>query len=159
MQIRPMRMGDYDEVCALWKRTRGVGVGRSDRKENIRKYLRRNPGLSFVAREDDKPATRRAGKSAGKLVGAVLCGHDGRRGFIGHLAVDRDFRGKGIGKSLVDKCLAGLKRIGIHRCYVFVFTSNLSGQKFWKHTGWRSHSDFTFMSKDLPAKTSKRCSC
>ncbi len=155
MRIMPMRMSDYDEVHALWKRTEHVGVSASDSREDIRRYLRRNPGLSLVARDGGKPATRRAGK----LVGAIMCGHDGRRGFLNHLAIDADAQGRGLGKALVEKCLANLAKLRIRRCYIFVFTKNVGGRRFWKRIGWRSHTSFTFMSKDLIVKESKRPRC
>ena len=96
-------------------------------------YLARNPGLSFVARR------------AGKIVGAVLCGHDGRRGYLHHLAVEPSLRGQGIGSVLVRKCLAALAAIGVQRCNIFVFSDNESGKVFWRKTGWRTYEGLEVM--------------
>jgi N-acetylglutamate synthase len=127
---------DYDEVYALWQATPGVGLSSADRREAISAYLERNPGLSFVARLE------------GRLVGAVLCGSDGRRGYLHHLAVHPDFRYQGAGQALVEHCLAGLHAAGIEKCHLFVFAGNTSGREFWEHIDWRLRSDLVVMSKD-----------
>src|SRR5579859_4691820 len=98
IKIQPMVIGDYTDLMSLWRNTEGVGLSEGDEKSGIRLYLRRNPRLCFVARD-----------AAGKLIGAVLCGHDGRRGFLYHLAVSQNMRHQGIGRQLVDKCLAALR--------------------------------------------------
>src|SRR5262252_6294995 len=97
-RIEPMSMADYDEVFALWQSAEGVGLGESDTRRAIAGYLRRNPGMSFVARQE------------GELAGAVLCGDDGRRGYLHHLAVAPRYRRQGLGRRLVVACLAALKR-------------------------------------------------
>jgi ribosomal protein S18 acetylase RimI-like enzyme len=123
--ITQMTIDDFDEALALWQRTAGMGLDEDvDSREGIAVYLRRNAGLSFVARVD------------GQLVGTVLCGHDGRRGYLNHLAVDAAFRGRGIGSALVERCLTGLYAEGISRCNLFVFADNLVGQRFWLRHGW-----------------------
>jgi GNAT superfamily N-acetyltransferase len=96
--ITVMQPDDYDAVLALWQRCEGVGLTPSDSREAVRAYLIRNPGLSFVARQD------------GKIVGAVLCGHDGRRGYLYHLAVAPENRHQGLGRAIVDACLSGWRR-------------------------------------------------
>jgi len=115
VQIAEMSIADHDDVAALWEATEGVGFDEDDSRENVQSYLERNPGLSFVAR------------CGGELVGAVLCGHDGRRGYLHHLAVPIEHRRRGIGAALVERCLAGLKDAGIRKCNIFVFGSNESG--------------------------------
>jgi putative acetyltransferase len=132
--IQPFTLSDYDEVYALWQATPGVGLSSADSREAIEIYLERNPGLSFVARID------------GRLVGAVLCGTDGRRGYLHHLAVDSEFRRQGAGSALVEHCLAGLKAQGIDKCHLFVFASNTSGRAFWEHTRWKLRTDLVMMS-------------
>src|SRR4051794_22337560 len=97
--IRPMKLTDYDQVLRLWQNSEGVGLNESDTRLAIALYLKRNRGMSFVARD---------GKF---LVGAVLCGHDGRRGYLHHLAVAPTHRRKGLGTKLVERCLAELQRI------------------------------------------------
>jgi acetyl esterase/lipase/GNAT superfamily N-acetyltransferase len=95
----------------------------------ISQYLERNPGLSLVARNDEG------------IIGTVLCGHDGRRGYVHHLAVERDYRGQGIGRSLVEACLAKLQAVGIQRCQAFLHRNNEAGEKFWRRMGWRVRND------------------
>jgi ribosomal protein S18 acetylase RimI-like enzyme len=132
--IQPFTLSDYAEVYALWQATPGVGLSSADSREAIAVYLERNPGLSFVARID------------GRLVGAVLCGTDGRRGYLHHLAVDPEFRHQGAGSALVEHCLAGLKAQGIDKCHLFVFAGNTSGRAFWEHTRWKLRTDLVMMS-------------
>ena len=132
----------YERVFKLWKQSDGVGLGDSDSKENIEFFLERNPGLSFVAELN------------GELVGVVLAGHDGRRGYIHHLAVSASHRGKGTGRFLVDRCLGGLKAAGILKCHIFMFNNNYIGQKFWESIGWSHRNDICVISKliDPPCK-------
>lgn len=125
----------YDKVLALWKQCDGVGLGESDSKENIRRYLGRNPGMSFIAEKDNE------------LVGAVLAGHDGRRGYIHHLAVLPKKRRKGIGRLLVSNCLEKLKDNGILKCHIFMFYTNDDGKEFWKSAGWTLRNDISVVSK------------
>ncbi len=123
--VRPMIIEDYDQVAALWESTAGVGLDEGDdERAGIDSYLERNPGLSFTATAD------------GKIIGAVLCGHDGRRGYLHHLAVNPAYRGNGIGRNLVDNCLSALKQIGIRKCNIMVFDDNDTGLGFWRNTGW-----------------------
>ncbi len=133
-----MTAADFPEVLALWAATKGVGLNESDTPEHLGIYLQRNPGLSLVARD---PARR--------IVGAVLCGHDGRRGYLNHLAVAEEQRGLGVGRLLVDTCLAGLKRVGIKRCNIFVFADNDEGMAFWRHTGWALRDDVRMMQRQI----------
>ena len=128
--IQPMVIQDYDELIALWRATEGVGLSEGDEKSGIEFYLRRNPGLCFVARN-----------AANKLIGAVLCGHDGRRGFLYHLAVARNLRQQGIGRKLVDACLAALRSEGIQKCTILVYANNEEGKKFWRNLGWNDRLD------------------
>jgi len=131
--VRLFRIGDYDAVLALWRRTEGVGLNESDTRPAIAGYLRRNPKLSFVA------------EKRGRIIGAVLCGHDGRRGCLHHLAVAKRHRSCGIGRQLVEACLAKLRQAGIQKCNLFIFASNTEGMKFWKHTGWRLRTELRVM--------------
>lgn len=135
--IRPMTIEDYDAVIALWQSTPGVGLSRADSREAIAAYLERNPGLSFVACDGDQ------------LVGAVLSGHDGRRGFIHHLAVKPSHRRAGVGRQLAEHCTRGLQAAGIDKVHLFVFHQNETGQAFWKQTGWYERPELVVMSKDL----------
>jgi N-acetylglutamate synthase len=136
VDIAPMAPADFDEVTALWRRSEGVGLNESDRRGKIEAFLRRNPGLSVVARFE------------GAVVGAVLCGHDGRRGYLHHLAVDAAWRRNGVGRALVDRCLAELKTAGIDRCNIFLYADNEPGERFWKTTGWYER-DLKVLSRDI----------
>jgi putative acetyltransferase len=138
-------MSDYDEVLALWQNTEGVGLNESDTRSAIGAYLKRNPGMSFVAHD---------GKN---LIAAVLCGHDGRRGYLHHLAVAPFYRRKGLGTKLVEKCLAKLKRLRIVKCNIFLFTNNADGEEFWASSGWKKRPDICLVQKNLISSRHKRC--
>jgi N-acetylglutamate synthase len=131
--VRHFRIEDFDAVIALWRRTEGVGLNESDTRRANTAYLRRNPKLSFVAEKD------------GRIIGAVLCGHDGRRGYLHHLAVSKRHRGRGIGRRLVNACLAKLRQAGIPKCNIFIFASNAEGMKFWTRTGWSLRTELRLM--------------
>lgn len=135
LHIRPLTMEDYTAVKTLWETTEGVGLSRADSAENISRYLKRNPDLSFVA------------DVANQLVGAVLCGHDGRRGYLHHLAVDAAYRHRGIGRQLVARCLAELAAVGIDKCHLFVFATNDGAHAFWESAGWTQRVELQLLSK------------
>ncbi len=137
-RIGAMRPRDIPAVIRLWRRTKGVGVGKSDTPARIRSYLKRNPGISSTARVE------------GELVGAVLCGHDGRRGLMHHLAVDPSCRRRGIGRALVRRSLRRLHKAGIHKCYGLIFSANRRGRAFWKEVGW----DFPMLLRIMSGRTS-----
>lgn len=122
-----MRIEDYDEVLTLWSRTEGLS--RLETRDEFARYLERNAGFSQIARAD------------GQLVGAVLCGHDGRRGYLYHLAVARAHRGQGLARQLVARCLQRLARAGIPRCSLQVYQANESGLEFWRRLGWTARTD------------------
>ncbi|PYI80414.1 MAG: GNAT family N-acetyltransferase [Verrucomicrobia bacterium] len=135
--LRQLSIADYDPVMVLWKSSEGMGFSNADSRENIAAFLERNAGLSLVAEAD------------GQIVGAVLCGHDGRRGFFYHLAVDRQYRRRGIGQMLAARCLALLQERGIHKVHIVVFAENTEAQTFWKQLGWSKRDDLMMMSKQL----------
>lgn len=135
--IEPMRSADLAEVIALWKGTEGVGLDQDmDSIPRIKDYIKRNPDMSLIARG--------AGRA---IVGAVLCGYDGRRGYLHHLAVEKSCRKQGVGSRLVAACLGNLKKAGIPKCNIFVFSHNKSGQTFWSETGWKRRRDLLVMQK------------
>ena len=135
--ITEFSIEEYDEVVSLWNLSEGVGLSGADSKENIQTFLNRNPGMSFVAYDNNV------------LVGAVLCGHDGRRGYIHHLAVHPYYQSQGIGQMLGDKCLVALKSIGIQKSHLFMFNNNQNGMKFWKRMGWTQRFEISVLSKSL----------
>ncbi len=132
-----MTLADYDAVLRLWQASEGVGLNESDARPAIEVYLARNPGLSCVA------------LSEGEIVGAVLCGHDGRRGYLHHLAVAKRHRGRGLGKRLVEACLAGLLTLRIPKCNLFLFADHAAGEAFWQHNGWNAREDLRVMQKAI----------
>jgi len=135
MRICEMTIQDYDAVIALWQSVDGMGLTASDSREGIGRYLARNPGTSFAAWDGDL------------LVGAVLCGHDGRRGLVHHLAVRSSHRRQGIGKALVARCLDALAAEGIEKCHLFVYAANANAIEFWKSIGWSQRVDLVMMSR------------
>jgi N-acetylglutamate synthase len=135
--IRPMTIEDYEAVYALWQACEGVGLGRSDTREAIDRYLRRNPGMSFTAWVGNE------------LVGAALAGHDGRRGYLHHMAVHPTYRQQGIGRALTTCCEQALQADGIDKAHLFVFAENRDGQAFWQRAGWVARPELVLMSRDL----------
>jgi putative acetyltransferase len=136
--LRPMSLADYPEVLTLWRRTEGMGLSDSDSAPALARFLAQNPDLSPVAFEPD-----------GAVVGAALCGHDGRRGALYHLAVDASHRGRGIARLLVDYCLSRLNALGIQKCNVLVFRDNDAGADFWRHNGWSEREDLRLFQRVL----------
>ena len=136
--IRTMEFQDYDRVYDLWINTPGMGLNTvDDSREGIQRYLRRNPQTCFVAEED------------GKIIGAVMAGHDGRRGFIYHTAVRSEYQGRGIGKSLVERAMDGLEQEGIHKTVRVVFKRNVSGNGFWEKIGFESRDDLVYRNRAI----------
>ena len=129
-----MNIGDYDDVLSLWQNSEGIGLSDADSRDNLSGFLERNDGLSTVAIEGSK------------LVGALLCGHDGRRGYIHHLAVAAKFRGRGIGRALVKGSLVELRKAGIQKCHLFVFSENQDARAFWRQINWTERSELIMMS-------------
>jgi N-acetylglutamate synthase len=135
IQISSMTPCDLDEVLRLWAATAGVGLNESDTPEQLQAFLDRNHSLSLVAR------------NGSRLVGAVLCGHDGRRGYLHHLAVVPEYRGQGIGRRIVEECLAALAALQILKCNIFLYTDNDSGQQFWDRCGWAARADLKVLQR------------
>lgn len=134
--IRRMTLRDYDAVLSLWGSVPGVGLDSDcDSRQGIARYLRRNPGLSFVASINRM------------IVRAVLSGHDGRRGYLHHLAVMHACRRIGIGKALVSHCRRSLKKQRIPKCNIFLFRSNARRRSFWEHNGWNLRRDLRMLQK------------
>ncbi len=131
--LRIMTIDDYEQVYALWKQIHGFGIRSvDDSREGIQRFLRRNPATSVVAIED------------GKIVGAILCGHDGRRGCLYHVCVDADYRMRGIGKSMVVFAMEALKKEKINKVSLIAFTKNDIGNAFWNEIGWAKRRDLNY---------------
>lgn len=131
--IRIMTMEDYNEVYTLWKKIRGFGIRSiDDSREGVERFLMRNPTTSVVAVED------------GKIVGSILCGHDGRRGCFYHVCVDAAYRRQGIGKSMVVASMEALKEEHINKVCLIAFTRNDVGNAFWNTIGWTKRLDLNY---------------
>ncbi len=131
--IRVMLETDYDEVYSLWKKIKGFAMRSvDDSKEGVVRFLRRNPNTSVVAIEDSK------------IVGAILCGHDGRRGCLYHVCVDPDYRLRGIGKQMVVYAMQALHKEEINKVSLIAFTQNDIGNAFWKTIGWTKREDLNY---------------
>jgi putative acetyltransferase len=120
---------------SLWQQCDSIGLSDADSRGNIQAYLNRNQGMSFVARDD------------GTIVGVILCGHDGRRGYIHHLTVRSEYRRQGLGGKLVKKGLSVLQAAGIKKCHIFILNNNAGGIEFWKDIGWTPRADISIISK------------
>ena len=131
--IRAMTLNDYEKVHDLWMKIKGFAIRSiDDSKEGVERFLNRNPGISVVAEED------------GKIIGAILCGHDGRRGCMYHVCVGPDYRLKGIGKSMVVFAMEALKKEKINKVSLIAFTKNDIGNAFWKEIGWTKREDLNY---------------
>jgi ribosomal protein S18 acetylase RimI-like enzyme len=137
IQIKEFDIADYETVFELWEKTEGIGLSIADSRERILQYLERNPGMSFTAWDK------------GRLIGAVLSGHDGRRGYLHHLAVDGEYRKQGIGKLLSEYCLSALEKQGIDKVHIFVYKTNQGGLTFWEKSGWKLRDTLVLMSYDI----------
>ena len=131
--IRAMTLEDYENVHALWMKIKGFAIRSiDDSKEGVERLLKRKPVISVVAEED------------GKIVGAILCGHDGRRGCMYHVCVDPEYRLKGIGKSMVVFAMEALRKEKINKVSLIAFTKNDVGNAFWKEIGWTGRKDLNY---------------
>lgn len=138
MEIRKMTIDDYERVYELWTNTPGMGMRSvDDSKEGIRKYLNRNPETCFIA------------ESQNKIIGAILSGHDGRRGYIHHTAVNYTVQKQGIGTALVNTAVKALKGQGINKVALVAFCKNKLGNSFWKSQGFVERNDLVYRNKSL----------
>lgn len=125
--------GDYDKVYALWKSIKGFGIRKvDDSREGVEAFLKRNPTTSVVADKD------------GEIVGAILCGNDGRYGYMYHVCVKEEYRLKGIGKEMVVFCMRALKEERINKVALIAFTTNDTGNAFWHQIGWKPRMDLNY---------------
>lgn len=134
MNYRCMQISDYDAVMKLWRDCEGLSLRDADSLNGIENYLERNPGLSFVALDGTR------------IVGSIMAGHDGKRGYIQHLAVGEELRGNGVASELVGRCLAALKSQGIDKSHVHVQKDNAVGRRYWSGRGWIERSEVVMYS-------------
>ena len=140
LTIRVMTLDDYDGVYDLWLHTPGMGLkATDDSREGIQQYLKRNPNTSFVAESD------------GRIVGVIMAGHDGRRGYLYHTAVLPAYRKQGIARQLVNRAMAALEEEGIHKVALVAFESNDIGNDFWEHIGFSQRNDLIYRNKNIHA--------
>lgn len=138
MDIRLMTIDDYTSVYRLWLHTPGMGLNTlDDSRQGIERYLRRNPDTCFVAEEN------------GRIVGAILAGHDGRRGFIYHTAVHAGCRRRGVGTRLAERALAALDAAGIQKVALVAFARNEAGNAFWEKLGFTLREDLAYRNRAL----------
>lgn len=133
MTVRTMTIEDYDGVYDLWMTIKGFAIRSiDDSRTGVERFLKRNPATSVVAVED------------GRIVGSILCGHDGRRGCLYHVCVREDYRMRGIGKSMVVHCMKELEKEHISKVSLIAFTKNDIGNAFWKEIGWTKREDLNY---------------
>ena len=131
--VRPMAIEDYDDVYKLWSTINGFAIRSiDDSEEGVSTFIKRNPTTSVVALMD------------GKIVGAILCGHDGRRGCFYHVCVEKNYRRHGIGKAMVVYCMEALRKEHINKVSLIAFTKNDVGNAFWKSIGWTKREDLNY---------------
>lgn len=133
LNLRVMQIEDYEQVYNLWMTIEGFGIRSiDDSYEGVERFLRRNPATSVVAEAD------------GKVIGAILCGHDGRRGCFYHVCVHADYRKQGIGKAMAVFCMKALQEEHINKVSLIAFKSNAVGNAFWKSAGWTFREDLNY---------------
>ena len=138
MIIRLMTIEDYEKVYQLWLSCSGMGLNNlDDSKDGIAKYLDRNPDTCFVAEKSDE------------IIGVIISGHDGRRGFIYHTAVKPEYRNQGIAKMLVKAAMDALKANGINKVALVVFDRNKDGNAFWEKVGFTVREDLVYRNKTI----------
>ncbi len=130
---RAMEMEDYDQVYRLWQTIKGFGIrSLDDSREGVERFLKRNPATSVVAIQN------------GRIVGNILCGHDGRTGYFYHVCVEKSYRKHGIGHEMAKRCMYALKEEGINKVSLIAFKSNQVGNAFWQGVGWKEREDVNF---------------
>ena len=137
IKTREFSISDYDAALQVWQRVEGLEIAEGDDREGVAQFLARNPGLSRVAVDGSA------------IVGVALCGHDGRRGHIYHLAVDPAYQGRRLGKRLLDECLESLRRTGVKRVIIMVADDNPRGRRFWRRCGWEEITGAITMGIDV----------
>lgn len=134
---RPLAPSDVDACLELWSRTPGVGLSAADDPDSLTRFIERNAGFCWCSATEDR------------IVGTILCGSDGRRGYVYHLAVDEEVRRNGAGSRLVDVAMQSLRSAGIEKCHAMVFASNDLGRSFWEQSGWQLRDDLVVFSRNI----------
>ena len=133
INIVPMVPADYDDVRALWMTIRGFGIrALDDSREDIERFIARNPTTSVVARDGDR------------IIGSILCGSDGRQGALYHVCVAKEYRRRGIGTQMVAFCMHQLRYMGVNKVSLIAFTTNEAGNAFWNKIGWTRKTNVNY---------------
>ncbi len=135
--LRALAVCDVEACLDLWARTPGVGLSSADDAESVSRFIERNAGLCWCFATNDR------------IVGTILCGSDGRRGYLYHVAVDEEFRREGLGRRLVEAATRSLRSTGIEKCHAMVFASNDVGRSFWVRSGWQLRDDLVVFSRNI----------
>lgn len=118
--VRQMGIDDYEKVRALWQSSDSIQLSKVDSRECVQRFLERNTGLSYVALNGDE------------IIGAVLCSHDGRLGYLSHLITAEAYRRQGVGRQLVGRCMYALTGLGIHKCILLIMRETDEALSFWR---------------------------
>ncbi|NRA39060.1 MAG: GNAT family N-acetyltransferase [Planctomycetes bacterium] len=135
--LRSMHIDDYDELIECWSNTPGVTLNDADSHECIERFLQRNPELSLVMTDEEKN---------NKIIGTIMCGHDGRRGYLHHMFVDETYRGQGIGKKIFSQVVTRLEKEKIAKAHLMVVNENTNAKFFWEKIGCHQRDDITLFS-------------
>jgi len=135
VKMRTVSAGDIEDLLSFWRTIEGVGLGKGDDRESLERFIDRNPTACFLLTEEEK------------IVGSVLGGFDGRRGYIYHLAVSPEMRRQGWGRMLMDAVCGELEKLGAHKIHLFVLNDNHDAVEFYRHLGWELRTDIKVMSK------------
>ena len=136
-------MESYETVINIWRKS-GISIGSSDTKEELERMLQRNPTLFLI------------GKINKRIIGVVMGGSDGRRGYIHHLAIDPDCQRRGYGKMIVDCLIEKFRQMGVHKVHLFIEKYNIDVVKFYQNLGWEIREDLIMMSHVPDDKLYKR---
>lgn len=137
-----MNISDYEKVYAIWISCKGMGLNNiDDSREGIERFLLRNPETCFVAEADET------------VVGVIMSGHDGRRGYIYHTAVLPEYRNRGIAAKLVENAMSAMKNAGINKVALVVFDRNEGGNAFWEKMGFAVREDLVYRNKNITEMT------
>lgn len=135
-KIQTVLPGDLEDLTTFWRSIQGVGLGKGDDPDSLLRFIRRNPATCFLIRNE------------AKIVGSVLGGFDGRRGYIYHLAVCPERRRQGLGRVLMDTVCRALEKQGAHKIHLFVLNANSDVMGFYQRLGWNRRTDIQVMSSD-----------
>lgn len=122
-EIRPFCLEDRDAVVAIWEAC-GLIVPWNDPHKDIARKMQVNPELFLVAELD------------GRVVGTVMGGYEGHRGWLNYLAVSPDCQGNGVGRTLMEVIEAKLLALGCPKINLQVRTSNTAVIQFYGHLGY-----------------------